>query len=118
AAAREIVAGTVCIKDVPTFPSHLMPYGGGKQRGPRRGGGRFAVEEVKEVKDVSFRCLGSVTAVGKEEGEPWAGNNSKRKKRKESSGRCLASKASRGARGRGCRCPPGPDRCLQAASET
>lgn len=54
-AAREIVAGTVCINDVPTFRSDLMPYGGRKQSGLGREGVRFAMEEMTELKVVSFR---------------------------------------------------------------
>ncbi|MDW8207323.1 MAG: aldehyde dehydrogenase family protein [Chloroherpetonaceae bacterium] len=54
-AAQEIVAGTVCVNDVPTFRSDLMPYGGRKQSGLGREGVRFAMEEMTELKVVSFR---------------------------------------------------------------
>jgi glyceraldehyde-3-phosphate dehydrogenase (NADP+) len=56
-AAREIVAGTVCINDVPTFRSDLMPYGGRKQSGIGREGVRFAMEEMTELKVVAFRTI-------------------------------------------------------------
>ncbi len=56
-AAREIVAGSVMINDVPTFRSDLMPYGGRKQSGLGREGVRFAMEEMTEIKVVCFRTL-------------------------------------------------------------
>jgi glyceraldehyde-3-phosphate dehydrogenase (NADP+) len=54
-AAREIVAGSVMINDVPSFRSDLMPYGGRKQSGLGREGVRFALEEMTELKVVCFR---------------------------------------------------------------
>jgi glyceraldehyde-3-phosphate dehydrogenase (NADP+) len=54
-AAREIVAGSVMINDVPTFRSDLMPYGGRKQSGLGREGVRFAMEEMTELKVICFR---------------------------------------------------------------
>lgn len=56
-AAREIVAGTVTINDVPSFRSDLMPYGGRKQSGLGREGVRFAMEEMCERKVVCFNAL-------------------------------------------------------------
>jgi glyceraldehyde-3-phosphate dehydrogenase (NADP+) len=56
-AAREIVAGSVMINDVPTFRSDLMPYGGRKQSGLGREGVRFTMEEMTEMKVVCFRTL-------------------------------------------------------------
>jgi glyceraldehyde-3-phosphate dehydrogenase (NADP+) len=53
-AAREIVAGSVMINDVPTFRSDLMPYGGRKQSGLGREGVRFAMEEMTDLKVVCF----------------------------------------------------------------
>jgi glyceraldehyde-3-phosphate dehydrogenase (NADP+) len=53
-AARDIVAGSVMINDVPTFRSDLMPYGGRKQSGLGREGVRFAMEEMTELKVVCF----------------------------------------------------------------
>ena len=55
-AARELVAGSVMINDVPTFRSDLMPYGGRKQSGLGREGVRFAMEEMTELKVVCFRA--------------------------------------------------------------
>jgi len=52
--AREIVAGSVMINDVPNFRSDLMPYGGRKQSGLGREGVRFAMEEMTELKVVCF----------------------------------------------------------------
>ncbi len=57
-AARDIVAGSVMINDVPTFRSDLMPYGGRKQSGLGREGVRFALEEMTELKVVCFRTTG------------------------------------------------------------
>ncbi|HEV2471573.1 MAG TPA: aldehyde dehydrogenase family protein [Chthonomonadales bacterium] len=53
-AAKQIVAGSVMINDVPTFRSDLMPYGGRKQSGLGREGVRFAMEEMCELKVVCF----------------------------------------------------------------
>lgn len=53
-AAREIVAGSVMINDVPTFRSDVMPYGGRKQSGLGREGVRFAMEEMTDLKVVCF----------------------------------------------------------------
>ena len=54
-AAKEIVAGSVMINDVPTFRSDIMPYGGRKQSGLGREGVRFAMEEMTEIKVVCFK---------------------------------------------------------------
>ena len=54
-AARDIVAGSVMINDVPSFRSDLMPYGGRKQSGLGREGVRFAMEEMSEKKVVCFQ---------------------------------------------------------------
>jgi acyl-CoA reductase-like NAD-dependent aldehyde dehydrogenase len=54
-AAHEIECGGVMINDVPTFRVDLMPYGGQKGSGLGREGPRFAVEEMTEIRVVSFR---------------------------------------------------------------
>ena len=53
-AAREIMAGSVMINDVPTFRTDNMPYGGRKQSGLGREGVRFALEEMTDLKLVCF----------------------------------------------------------------
>ncbi|MFH1690562.1 MAG: aldehyde dehydrogenase family protein [Candidatus Eisenbacteria bacterium] len=54
-AAHEIECGGVMVNDVPTFRVDLMPYGGQKDSGLGREGPRFAVEEMTEIRVVSFR---------------------------------------------------------------
>jgi glyceraldehyde-3-phosphate dehydrogenase (NADP+) len=54
-AAREMIAGSVMVNDVPTFRSDLMPYGGRKQSGLGREGVRFTLEEMTATKVVCFR---------------------------------------------------------------
>ena len=56
-AARDIVAGSVLINDVPTFRSDVMPYGGRKQSGLGREGVRFAMDEMTDIKVVCTRLL-------------------------------------------------------------
>jgi glyceraldehyde-3-phosphate dehydrogenase (NADP+) len=56
-AAREIVAGSIMINDVPSFRSDLMPYGGRKQSGLGREGVRFALEEMTDLKLVCFNAM-------------------------------------------------------------
>jgi acyl-CoA reductase-like NAD-dependent aldehyde dehydrogenase len=54
-AAREIHVGGFLINDVPQFRLDHMPYGGVKLSGAGREGPRYAVEEMTELKLVSWR---------------------------------------------------------------
>lgn len=54
-AAREIRVGGFLINDVPQFRLDHMPYGGVKMSGTGREGPRYAVEEMSELKLVSWR---------------------------------------------------------------
>lgn len=54
-AAREIHVGGFLINDVPQFRLDHMPYGGVKMSGTGREGPRYAVEEMTELKLVSWR---------------------------------------------------------------
>ncbi|MCK4548323.1 MAG: aldehyde dehydrogenase family protein [Candidatus Eisenbacteria sp.] len=56
-ASREIETGGVMVNDVPTFRVDHMPYGGVKSSGLGREGPRFAVEEMTDIRVVSF-CEG------------------------------------------------------------
>ena len=42
------------INDVPTYRADQMPYGGVKQSGLGREGPRFAIEELTEIKVITF----------------------------------------------------------------
>jgi acyl-CoA reductase-like NAD-dependent aldehyde dehydrogenase len=53
-AARKIEVGGVMINEIPTFRVDNMPYGGVKGSGFGREGPRFAVEEMTEIRVVSF----------------------------------------------------------------
>ncbi len=53
-AIRELNVGGVMINDIPTFRTDHMPYGGVKESGMGREGVRFAVEEMTNIKMVSF----------------------------------------------------------------
>lgn len=54
-AARNLHVGGVMINDIPTFRVDHMPYGGVKQSGTGREGIKYAVEEMTELKLVSFK---------------------------------------------------------------
>lgn len=54
-AAKELHVGGVMINDFPTFRVDHMPYGGVKQSGMGREGIKYAVEEMTELKLVSFK---------------------------------------------------------------
>lgn len=54
-AARQIHCGGVMINDVSNFRVDQMPYGGVKQSGTGREGPRYAVEEMTELKLISWR---------------------------------------------------------------
>ena len=55
--AREIEAGSVLINDVSNFRVDQMPYGGLKESGMGREGPRYAIEEMTELKLISWRLL-------------------------------------------------------------
>lgn len=54
-AAKELHVGGVMINDFPTFRVDHMPYGGVKESGMGREGIKYAVEEMTELKLVSFK---------------------------------------------------------------
>ena len=54
-AAREIRVGGFLINDVPQYRLDHMPYGGVKMSGTGREGPRYAIEEMTEMKLVSWR---------------------------------------------------------------
>ncbi|RLQ95198.1 aldehyde dehydrogenase family protein [Falsibacillus albus] len=54
-AAKELHVGGVIINDIPTFRVDHMPYGGVKMSGMGREGIKYAVEEMTELKLVSFK---------------------------------------------------------------
>jgi acyl-CoA reductase-like NAD-dependent aldehyde dehydrogenase len=54
-AARELYVGGVMVNDIPTFRVDNMPYGGVKMSGMGREGIKYAVEEMTELKFVSFK---------------------------------------------------------------
>ena len=49
-----IEVGGLIVNDVPTFRVDHMPYGGVKQSGFGREGLRYAIEEMTELKLVTF----------------------------------------------------------------
>jgi acyl-CoA reductase-like NAD-dependent aldehyde dehydrogenase len=53
-AIRKIQVGGVMINEIPTFRADHMPYGGIKESGIGREGLKFAVEEMTNIKMVSF----------------------------------------------------------------
>ncbi|WP_064091342.1 aldehyde dehydrogenase family protein [Rossellomorea aquimaris] len=55
AAAQQLEVGGVMINDIPTFRVDHMPYGGVKNSGMGREGIQYAVEEMTELKLVSFK---------------------------------------------------------------
>ncbi|MFS0638973.1 aldehyde dehydrogenase family protein [Mesobacillus foraminis] len=54
-AARTLEVGGVMINDIPTFRVDNMPYGGVKLSGTGREGIKYAIEEMTELKLVSFK---------------------------------------------------------------
>ena len=54
-AVREIEVGGVMVNDVPAYRADAMPYGGVKLSGFGREGPRFAIEEMTEIKVVTFQ---------------------------------------------------------------
>lgn len=54
-AAKELEVGGVMINEVPTFRVDQMPYGGVKMSGMGREGIKYAVEEMTELKLISFK---------------------------------------------------------------
>jgi len=54
-AAEKLEAGAVIINDIPTFRIDNMPYGGVKQSGYGREGIRYAVEEMTDLKFITFK---------------------------------------------------------------
>jgi acyl-CoA reductase-like NAD-dependent aldehyde dehydrogenase len=53
-AAEELAVGSVYINDSATFRADIQPYGGTRDSGIGREGPRFAIEEMTEMKMVSF----------------------------------------------------------------
>lgn len=53
-AIKELHVGGVMINEIPTFRAEHMPYGGVKESGIGREGVKFAVEEMTNIKMVSF----------------------------------------------------------------
>jgi len=56
-AAKELESGGVIVNDVPTFRVDHMPYGGVKNSGTGKEGVKYSVEEMTELKFVSFAAL-------------------------------------------------------------
>jgi acyl-CoA reductase-like NAD-dependent aldehyde dehydrogenase len=54
-AAKKMEVGGVMINEIPTFRVDQMPYGGVKQSGMGREGIKYAVEEMTELKLISFK---------------------------------------------------------------
>lgn len=54
--AREVHCGGVLINDVSNFRVDQMPYGGVKESGTGREGPRYAIEEMTELKLISWRA--------------------------------------------------------------
>ena len=52
-------AGGVVISDAPAWRVEQMPYGGVKASGLGRGGGRFAIEEMTEIRLFAVRDPGT-----------------------------------------------------------
>jgi acyl-CoA reductase-like NAD-dependent aldehyde dehydrogenase len=55
-AARTLRFGGVLINDVPTFRADLQPYGGVKDSGNTREGPKYAIEEMTELRLVTFEA--------------------------------------------------------------
>jgi glyceraldehyde-3-phosphate dehydrogenase (NADP+) len=58
AAFEDIEVGGLMVNDVPTFRMDHMPYGGVKQSGLGREGLRYAIEEMSELKLLTFNYRG------------------------------------------------------------
>jgi acyl-CoA reductase-like NAD-dependent aldehyde dehydrogenase len=54
-ASKQLHVGGVMINDIPTFRVDHMPYGGVKMSGTGREGIKYAIEEMTELKLVSFK---------------------------------------------------------------
>ena len=54
-AARDLQVGGVMINDVPSFRADNMPYGGVKESGTGREGPHYAIEEMTELKLITWR---------------------------------------------------------------
>jgi acyl-CoA reductase-like NAD-dependent aldehyde dehydrogenase len=54
-ASRELHVGGVMINEIPTFRVDHMPYGGVKMSGMGREGIKYAIEEMTEIKLISFK---------------------------------------------------------------
>lgn len=54
-ASKELHVGGVMINDIPTFRVDHMPYGGVKMSGTGREGIKYAIEEMTELKLVTFK---------------------------------------------------------------
>lgn len=54
-AAEDLEVGGVMINDIPTFRVDHMPYGGVKESGVGREGLKYAIEEMTEMKLISFK---------------------------------------------------------------
>lgn len=54
-AADRLEVGGVIINDIPTFRVDNMPYGGVKNSGVGKEGIKYSVEEMTELKFVSFK---------------------------------------------------------------
>ncbi|HYK71979.1 MAG TPA: aldehyde dehydrogenase family protein, partial [Pseudoneobacillus sp.] len=54
-AVKQLHVGGVMVNDIPTFRVDHMPYGGVKLSGMGREGIKYAVEEMTELKLVSFK---------------------------------------------------------------
>ncbi len=54
-AAKQIQSGGVLINEIPTFRVDQMPYGGVKESGVGREGVRYAMEDMMDLKLISFR---------------------------------------------------------------
>ena len=57
AAFNDIEVGGLMVNDVSTFRIDHMPYGGVKQSGTGREGLRYAIEEMSELKLLTFNPL-------------------------------------------------------------
>ncbi|MCX6843972.1 MAG: aldehyde dehydrogenase family protein [candidate division WOR-3 bacterium] len=53
-AAEELEVGNVCVNDSATFRADQQPYGGVKDSGIGREGPRFAIEEMTDIRMVTF----------------------------------------------------------------
>lgn len=54
-AAEDLEVGGVMVNDIPTFRVDHMPYGGVKESGIGREGLKYAIEEMTEMKLISFK---------------------------------------------------------------